>query len=353
MRCIQGSDAHRLVRKTKYSKHLGVGDRVTEILLDDLSFEAIAKVFSTNDFSLTRPYRGPAEPVDFVQMAREEGESIVQSFHPSMAHRGGYLNRILRDICAMSNTNGGTIYIGVSDNPNEKPSGIDNPKQAIERLRNTISNRFSPEPDIHLDSIPSQNKQVVRVIVQPGDEIPYAIDHSKIFIRDDTETNLAVRDEVVRLVEKSLSDETGERPPVLAPLPPPGSSITTPGQQGLPKPEPPRTGVEIVHSEKRKGTIYHTVRDLRNGNEIKNVTRKSARKLWRYAITQEEEDQVKPDKLKWHNNIALIDRRQHGDNVWYDLAMRDDKGKIHVYYGVNDSGINEGWMPLIEKHNNR
>ncbi|MCZ7673610.1 MAG: hypothetical protein M5U34_44085 [Chloroflexi bacterium] len=44
MRCIQGSDAHRLVRENANSKYLGVGYRITEILMDDLSFESLAKV---------------------------------------------------------------------------------------------------------------------------------------------------------------------------------------------------------------------------------------------------------------------------------------------------------------------
>ena len=124
MRCIQGSDAHRLVRESAHSKSLGIGDRVTEILLPEVSFDALAAVLKGNDLSLTRPYRGPANPVDFVQLAREEGASIVQSFHPSMVQRGGHLNRVLEDICAMSNTNGGTIYVGVTANPKEKPTGI-------------------------------------------------------------------------------------------------------------------------------------------------------------------------------------------------------------------------------------
>ena len=33
MHCIQGSDAHRLLRDADNPKHLGVGDRVTEVLL--------------------------------------------------------------------------------------------------------------------------------------------------------------------------------------------------------------------------------------------------------------------------------------------------------------------------------
>ena len=58
MRCIQGSDAHRLERESSQAKNLGVGDRVTEILLDEVSFEALTRVLKGNDFSLTRPDRG-------------------------------------------------------------------------------------------------------------------------------------------------------------------------------------------------------------------------------------------------------------------------------------------------------
>ncbi len=355
MRCIQGSDAHRLIRSTDNPKNLGIGERVTEVLLSDVSFEALASVLKGNDFSLTRPYRGPAKPVDFVQLAREEGESIVQAFHASMAQRGGHQDRILQDICAMANTNGGTIYVGISNNPKEDPVGVREHNKAIERLQNTVSNRFSPEPDILVDSLPTQDKRIVRIVVQPGPEPPYAIDQYRFYIRDDSGTNLAVRDEIVQLVKKRLGSAASEvstavpipiptAVPMPLPVPEPMSSPPTPQQSSD---ELPRTGVEIVNSEKREGTIYHTVRDLRNGNLIKNVTKSSARKLWRYAITQTESGAVKPDKLRWQGNKALVDRRQKGDNVWYDLALRDGQKNVHIYFGVTDSGLSEDWLPVV------
>lgn len=354
MRCIQGSDAHRLIRESATSKNLGVGSRVTEILLEEVSFAALAAVLKGNDFSLTRPYRGPATPIDFVQLAREEGESIVQAFHPSMAQRGGHLDKILRDICAMANTNGGTIYIGVSADPKEKPLGVRDPEKAIERLYTAISSRFSPEPDVLIDSLPSQKERVVRVTVQPGTDPPYAIDDNKFYVRDETETSLAVRDEIVRLVERRLNNDVEAPLSVVAPMPPPAPTpAPKSSRSGMGKPEktvePPRTGVEIVSSEKRKGTIYHTVRDLRNGNLIKNVTRSSARKLWHYAITQAEAGVPKPQEINWHGSIALLNQRHKDDNVWYDLALRDNEG-IHIYYGVTDSGLNETWLALIEQN---
>jgi hypothetical protein len=347
MRCIQGSDAHRLIRENPSSKSLGIGDRVTEILLPEVSFEALANVLKGHDLSLTRPYRGPANPIDFVQLAREEGESIVQAFHASIAQRGGYQDKVLQDICAMSNGNGGTLYIGVSANPKEKPVGVRDHNGVIDRLQTLISNRFSPRPTIHIDNLPSQGTQIVRITVQPGQDAPYAIDDNLFYIRDDTETSLAVRDEIVRLVERNQSHTSeSDFPEFLPPLPPIGQLQPQIGSPNVV--EPPRTGVEIVESEKRQGTYYHTVRDLRNGSLIKNVTRSSARKLWHYALTKVEAGTPKPSEIAWQGNIAVLDVRKKNDNVWYDLAMREND-TIHFFYGVTDSGLNDKWLSLIEK----
>jgi hypothetical protein len=348
MRCIQGSDAHRLVRDPNNPKHLGVGDRVTEILLSEVSFAALSEVIKGADMSRTRPYRGKAAPIDFIQAAREEGEAINQSFHTRMTERGGYFNRILEDICAMANTNGGTVYIGVSANPKEEPVGVRDPQLAIENLQNALSSRYSPEPDVDIDRLGSKGKNVVRVTVQPGVDIPYAIDNHRIYVRDETDTNLAVRDEIVRLVER----RAGHSPSPASPQA--GSPPTTPPQ---PQPRsrtrreiaPPSTGVEIVDSEERKGTYYHTVHDLRNGNLIKNVTRSSARKLWHYAITQVEGGLPNANKLDWHGNVALVKKRQRDEHVWYDLALREANDNIHYYFGVTDSGLNEDWLALMEQ----
>ncbi len=351
MRCIQGSDAHRLVREPGNPKNLGIGDRVTELLIDEVSFEAVATVLKGNDFSLTRPYRGPANPVDFVQLAREEGESIVQSFYATMTQRGGHFDRILQDTCALANTNGGTVYIGVSANPKEEPVGVRDPEKAIESLYNAITNRFTPDPEVQIDRLPSQGKQIVRITVQPGQDLPYAIDSNRFYVRDESETSLAVRDEIVQLVERRMSNEVPD--PITVPTPPPGV-LPLPLEEAREEEttnalNAPRTGVEIVSSQKREGTYYHSVRDLRNGNIIKNVTRSSARKLWHYAITQAEAGMPKEKDIRWHNDMAVLDVRRKDDHTWYDLALRDGDD-VHIYYGVTDSGLNEQWQALVERY---
>jgi hypothetical protein len=361
MRCIQGSDAHRLVRESPQSKILGIGDRITEILLEEASFEAVGAVLKGNDFSLTRPYRGPATPLDFVQAAREEGPSLVLAFHGSLAQRGGSLNRILEDICAMANTNGGTIYVGVSANSKEKPAGVREPQKAIEQLQNMISRHISPEPEVSIDSLLAQGQSVVRVTVPPGKEIPYAIDDNRFYVRTEAETSLAVRDEIVRLVERRILGETHlhvelanqRQAQAAAPTPSPRSAnlarqpappVQQPAEAVI---APPRTGVEIVHSEDRQGTIYHMVRDLRNGSLINNVTRSSARRLWHYAISQAEAGGPDLSQAQWKGQAAVLNERRKDNYTWYDLALRDSDG-VHIYYGVTDSGLNEEWLAIIE-----
>jgi hypothetical protein len=359
MRCIQGSDAHRLTRESPNSPYLGVGDRVTEILLEEVSFEALARVIRGNDHSLTRPYRGAAKAVDFVQLAREEGESLVQSFHPSLNQRGGHLDNILHDICAMANTNGGTIYVGLPADPKATPEGVREPQKAVETLHGLIAKRFNQSPPVAIDSLPTQGKTVVRIAVQTGPDIPYAIDQNQFYVRDEAETTLAVRDEIVRMVERGLSlrapqPGASESPPAVGPTPEPapqprkieparGQSSGN-GRGGY---EHPRTGVEIVDSQERDGVVYHTLRDLRNGNLVNNVTRSSARRLWHYAITQVETAPPDLSAVQWRNNVAVLNRRAKGNMALYDLAVREGD-RVHIYYGVTDSGLNESMLALID-----
>lgn len=254
----------------------------------------------------------------------------------------------------MSNTNGGTVYIGMDPDPKEPIVGVRETTKAIQMIKSAVSKRLTPEPEVTVASLITQGKTIVRIIVKPGNEVPYAIDDNRFYIRSEAETTIAVRDEIVRLVESAFADSypiKETRSP--APEPAPVISPTHSDEKGKKAKKPsalspvaPSTGVQIVASEKRDGVVYHTVKDLRNGNLIKNVTRASARKLWHYAILQVEKGPPSSSKIKWQGNIALLDRRTKDNYVWYDLAMKDARG-IHIYYGVTDSGLNDEWLKLV------
>lgn len=345
MRCIQSSDAHRLRRDLSNPKLLGVGDRVTEVQLPEVTFEALRDLFLSNDFTRTRPFRLTKEAFDPVQAAREEGPNIVQAFHESASRRGGRLYAIVADVAAMANTNGGTIYIGVSANPKVPPAGVENPEKVVDLLESEIQRMITPPLDVAIDVQETQGKKVIRITVPRGDDPPYAIEDNRIYLRDEAETTLAVRDEIVQLVKRGLGLAPPQ--PALEPI-----ALAAPGSEAPLPPHtemvvsPPRTGVEIVDSEEREGVIYHTVRDLRNGNIVKNVTRKSARRLWHYAITQHETHPVDESKVTWHGDLGLLGISQRAGKTRYDLVQRIN-GKLRVYYGVTEDGIHGGWKRVV------
>jgi len=335
MHCIQGSDSHRLDGDPNDKHGLGVADRVTEIQLDEVSFEAIKAVFLGTDFTRTRPYR-PSEPsFDYVRVAQDSGPSIVQSFHERMARQGGYLNAILRDVVAFANTNGGTLYVGVSARSKKAPLGVDNPAQAKRTLTTEIDRAVVPPIDVDVDVLESHGKHVLRLAVPLGDSPPYALQGTDIYVRQESDTSRALRDEIVQLARRTAVVPEGEEPPE--------------HELSVPLITHPRTGVEIVEVVERKGTKYYTLKDLRNGNVVQNVTRRSARKLWNYAISEFEDNPVDLGKVEWRGSIGLWKGYRRAGRQRYDMLQRDGDGTVHYYYGVTEDGIHGQWRQFVEE----
>ncbi len=353
MHCIQGSDAHSLdSMKEGKNTRFGVGERVTEMLLRERSFEAIKEVLEGTDFSRHRPYNPGHQPYDYILAAREEGPSLVQSFHESMDRQGGKLHAIIADVCAFANTNGGTIYVGLSANKSKPIKGIGAPSDAIKVLQNEIERLLTPSLDVQIDAQETQGKTIIRILVPYGDDRPYAVNDNNIYLRDEADTNLAVRDEIVNLVRQGVVLQPGDAPlPVnshaleSAPMPPASASAEPPATEQIPA---PRSGVEIAEIDERGDTTYYTMRDLRNDSKVSKVTRTSARRLWHYAIKQYEGNPVKPERVEWVGDIGLWRRYQKAGSTRYDLVQRDN-GHLRVYYGVTENGMHGPWAQFLEE----
>lgn len=394
MHCIQGSDAHRINRDPNDKNRLGIGDRVTEIQLSGpVSFAAIKKVFESSDFAQTRPFRRRNEPFDHVAEARQQGASIVQSFHERATRQGGRLFAILSDVVAFANTQGGTVYVGAATHAGP-PLGVDDLDETMAALREEIEGKVVPPLEVEIDALESQGRHVLRIQVPPGIERPYCLDDSRIYLRQEAESVLAVRDEIVQLVRRSLL-ESGEliEAPQLEPLadkpaskrkrsskrstssgkPTEPVAMTeavaepSPAEQpveqiddefdsevqggtpanGVEGAAPPTIGVQVVDVKERGGTRYYTIRDLRNGSTVQNVTLKSARRLWRYAISQHEENPPNAAKINWREDVALLRAEKRAGKHRYDFVQRFPDGSMAVYYGVTEEGCDEPWRSFL------
>ncbi len=282
----------------------------------------------------------------YVQAAQEAGPSIVQSFHERMARKGGHLRAILRDVVAFANTNGGTIWVGVGSKPKSRIVGVERLEEASRILLAEISRAVTPPIEVDVDIVKSRGVNVLRVTVPKGENPPYALHGVEIYVRQEAETSRALRDEVVQLVQRALT------PPVV-PQKAPVASLPTSATALLPAPgqmvPPPRTGVEIVEVTEREGVKYYTLKDLRNGNVVRNVTRPSARRLWRYAITEFENRPVQAEQVKWHGTIGLWKAYRRARSKCYDFVQRSSDGQLHIYYGVTDDGIHGDWRQFVKE----
>ncbi len=348
MHCIQGSDSHRLTTDPTRRKNLGVGDRTTDIFLKERDFQSILDVFNSNDFSKTRPHRTNSEPsYNFVNTAQEEGANIIQDFHESMTIRGGKLYAILADICAFSNTNGGTLFVGLSSEVKKGIAGLTEVEKNITLLEKEISNRLSPPLTCKIDTHELNGKKIIRILVPRGDDPPYSLDDYKIYIREEAETNLAVRDEIVNLVMRGkhlAQSQKVESPEAVAiTTPEPAKPHTNDEKTSI----DPQTGIELFRPEERNGVRYFTVRDLRNGNMVNNVTQTSARRLWQYAIKKYNDmiDEDKQPKIKWLGNFGLWRKYKARNLDIYDLVYKEGD-QLRYFFGVTSIGLHGNWKIL-------
>ncbi len=231
----------------------------------------------------------------------------------------------------------------MSADPRKPVVGVSEPEQAIAILEKEISDRISPPLPVSLDVHETGGKKIVRILIPRGEDPPYAVDDNRIYVRSEAETGLAVRDEIVGLVlrgavKEAVEPQVSEVSKPLAPLEIAGDEL----------PQAPRTGVEVVSFEERSGTRYYTMRDLRNGNVVKNVTRTSARRLWHYAITRFAKYPADPSQaaIQWKDECGLISRYKQGKSWRYDLIQRTPQG-YRYYFGVTEDGIHGPWEKLV------
>ena len=391
MHIIQGSDAHRLHRDPNRETNLGVGDRMTEVQLPEPTFDALKTLFESDNFNRIRPFRPSHDPYDFIRTARSEGETIVQAFHEHPPKRRGRLSPIIRDTVALANGLGGTVFVGVSAKPTEEVAGVDDAASEAQKISEDIARHITPPVSAAVDVQSSGGKQVIVVSVPTGPEKPYAVAPGNIYVRQEGETTLALRDEIVDLVKLGRAQQDSpvphlvQRIPAAEPTPEPEpepqkprrrparsrparqeieaveTEVTAPAEPDLPEESGeatddapiPRTGVEIVESSERDGVVYHSMRDLRNLKVVQNVTRDSARRLWRYAITQKEKQPCEEKDVTWAGDRGFWKAyKPRGGDVRFNLAYREgEEDGLRVFYGVTEEGMDSEWRDLIpEKH---
>jgi hypothetical protein len=402
MHCIQGLDAHRLERDPNRESNLGVGDRPTEVLLPDVSFRALKALFASGEFDRTRPYAPP--PDDPIKAARIEGNTASQSFHESAASKRSH-SAVLRDVVAFANAAGGRVYLGVSAAEKRPTVGVEATQPLIEELSKEFAAQITPPVDVAFEEFTSDGKPVLVLEVAEGPRKPYAVAPGGIYVRRNTESAPATRDEIVAMVTggrlpqpqttqpvkatsqpapvaapqnaarpvaakpdvakpTAAKQQTRSAPPVTKPAPAPVKADANGYAEGAgalsqpllevyeeeiaPDPVTPSTGIEVVDAIEQDGVRYYSLRDLRYHKLIHHVTKSTDRRLWRSAIAQREKGTLDESSVRWNGDFGLLrSYRQRSGDRRYDVVFRGD-GDPRVFFGVSEAGMTGRWQSLLD-----
>ncbi|CAA9547065.1 MAG: PHP N-terminal domain protein [uncultured Thermomicrobiales bacterium] len=237
MHCIQGSDAHRLTRDPNRETNLGIGDRPTEVELPEVSFRALKDLFLSDHFDRVRGYVGLSESVQLFRDDRAQGNTADQAFHESLSTKRTGVSHILRDLVAFANGDGGMIYVGASAFEKRPIVGVPDVEAATAELRTELAQQVTPLPEVEIESISADGKDVLVLRVSPGTEKPYALSPGNIYVRELADSALASRDQIVAMVRATAEQVTASAARASAQAP-----AAVPAPMGRPAYEPRTAG---------------------------------------------------------------------------------------------------------------
>ncbi|MEA3335128.1 MAG: putative DNA binding domain-containing protein [Chloroflexota bacterium] len=349
MHCIQSSDAHRLVQDHDASMHRwGIGDRPTEVLLTEATFDGLLDLFKSNDFNRIRvPFVSDVARYNHIADVRSAGPSDHQILCAGCAEN---LDDLCCHVAALSNAGGGTIFLGIDPDPEKPVTGLIDAAREMRAFQSAVAERVFPQPEWSVDIVPYEGQEVVQIDVQEAQRKPCYLrdnDERKIYVRQDGATILASHGDIIDLVHAESSSAPGQETRFNGQV----KMLSTGVEQ-------PKSGVEVAGVSLRGDREYYRVVDLRTGRESL-VSQHTATSVWLYAIKLHQETRGHladlEHQVRWRDQIGLL--RIYRENEVYDqhnrvkcdLVFRNGEGHIErIFHAVAVSWISSAWDALFD-----
>ena len=132
---------------------------------------------------------------DYIEII-DKGENSAVEFKSSLVKT----NSLAKEIVAFANTNGGIIFIGVSDNG--KIEGIEKNKNFEEWVADISRNNVIPSLNLNFSTFIINNKEIAVINIPKGKDKPYQTNDSKFLIRVGSTNRNASQAELMRLFQQ-------------------------------------------------------------------------------------------------------------------------------------------------------
>jgi len=134
---------------------------------------------------------------------KEEFETTTNDFKRYL-NDGAKAQEWLKTVCAMANTKGGTIYVGIEDD-NYEPKGLDKNTidSQVQLFWRSVKEHIHPEPHVDIRYLPiGEEKYVIEFSIELSSLRPCILSYNgngSIFVRDEGKTRLASTEEIQRM----------------------------------------------------------------------------------------------------------------------------------------------------------
>jgi hypothetical protein len=167
------------------------------------------------------PDAAPPKKVDVSEEERTKtdlisGESSQIEFKPFVEPKDPKEAELIKTVVAFSNTDGGRLYVGVDDSGLPQGTGElkkatkrtdDNVEQhlkvLVDRLEQLLRNSVKPPPRYEIKVHDRDGRPVVVVMVQKGDQPPYATLQNEYFVRHGSSSMRPDPSELRRLMQSA------------------------------------------------------------------------------------------------------------------------------------------------------
>lgn len=108
------------------------------------------------------------------------------------------VKELAKTLCAFANTDGGAIYIGVTDN--RQIRGVHVTPSLLDNIQNTAREACIPPISIALNEIIADNKRVLKITVEKSGHL-HSVSSGQTYIRVGTQDKRIMGEELLRLAE--------------------------------------------------------------------------------------------------------------------------------------------------------
>lgn len=136
----------------------------------------------------------------------EKGENSFTEFKEEKVHS----DDLASEIVAFTNTEGGRILLGISDNKEIK--GISEPDMEMQRVENISHNNCEPSLAVSIEKVKVNKKIILCIYIPKGPERPYRTNRGVYYIRTSSGKRHATREELLRLYQATRSIYYDELP---------------------------------------------------------------------------------------------------------------------------------------------